>query len=459
MKVPSKLICYGLVFYTLKDMAFYKIEVLRSRLRLRISNEYQSYYNNSIGGEINMKKITKNLSFMLVLIMLVSIVFTGCSTSKNNNLSANTTNTASTTKNNDLGIALITSAAGPNDKGYNQSAVTGLEKVKKELGINYKVVETADVPGSLTQLAGAGYKLIFSLEYNFDALIKGVGGSKPIAEQYPNTTFVVFNDNPNVNADGSVKHKNVVSVLFDVHEASFIAGALSTLVNENAKALFNTTDYAFTSGDAGRKIGFLGGTKSNGITVFGYGFAEGINYVAKQLGVNYTFYSDYNAGFSDSAAGATKANTYYSDGANIVYAVAGAVGDGVDAKAKEVKKLSIEVDANKDANQPGYILTSVLKNTEVPVYEISKSFKENAMDKVNGKVLSYNLASGATGITDLSVIESKVKPDGKAKWDEIKAKIKTISDKIASGEIKVTNTQAGQKFDKSKLSNIKMPND
>ncbi|AEY67168.1 BMP family ABC transporter substrate-binding protein [Clostridium sp. BNL1100] len=409
-----------------------------------------------------MKKITKKLSFLLALIMLVSMVFTGCSDSKTGDSSASSTNASNSSSGTvDLGpgIALITSAAGPNDKGYNQSAIAGLEKAKNDLGINYKVVETTDIPGSLTQLAGAGYKLIFSLEYNFDALIKGVGGSKPIAEQYPDTTFVIFNDNPNVNDDGSVKHKNVVSVLFDVHEASFMAGALATLVNENASKLFNSADYSFTSGDAGRKVGFLGGSKSNGITVFGYGFAEGINYVAKELGVNYTFYSDYNAGFSDSAAGATKANTYYSDGANIVYAVAGAVGDGVDAKAKEVKKLSIEVDANKDANQPGNILTSVLKNTEVPVYEIAKNFKDNAMDKVNGKVMSYNLASGATGITDLSVIESKITADGKAKWDEIKGQLKTISEKIASGEIKVTNAQAGEKFDKTKLANLKMPND
>lgn len=387
-------------------------------------------------------KFAKKLSLVIVMAILASMLFAGCSA-----------------KTDDLGIALITSAAGPNDKGYNQSAVTGLEKVKSELGINYKVVETSDVPGSLTQLAGAGYKLIFSLEYNFDALIKGVGGNKPIAEQYPDTTFVIFNDNPNVNEDGTVKHKNVVSVMFDVHEASFIAGALSTLVNENAAELFNAGDYALTAGDAGRKVGFLGGTKSNGITVFGYGYAEGINYAAKELGVKYTFYSDYNAGFSDSAAGATKANTYYSDGANIVYAVAGAVGDGVTAKAKEVKKLAIEVDANKDSNQPGYILTSVLKNTEVPVYEIAKNFKDKTMDKVNGKVLSYNLASGATGITDLSVIESKIKPEGKAKWDEIKTEIKTIADKIGSGEIKVTNAQAGESFDKAALTNLNMPND
>lgn len=391
-----------------------------------------------------MKKnsFVKIIATAVTTVLLMSLLFTGCSN-----------------KPNSLGVALITSAAGANDKGYNESAIKGLEKAKKELGIDYKVVESTDIPGSLTQLAEAGYKVIFSLEYNFDALIKGVGGNKPIAEQYPNTTFVIFNDNPNVDEKGTVINKNVVSVLFDVHEASFMAGALSTLVNENAKTLFNAQDYNFTAGDAGRKVGFLGGTKSNGITVFSYGFAEGINYVAEKLNVKYTFYSDYNAGFSDSAAGSTKANTYYQDGANIVYAVAGAVGDGVDSKAKEVKKLSIEVDANKDANQPGYILTSVLKNTEVPVFEIIQHYKNNTLDKVNGKALSYNLASGATGITDLSTIESKIAPAGKAKWDEIKNELDSISKKIASGEIKVTNAQAGQALDKTKLKNLSMPND
>lgn len=382
------------------------------------------------------------VAIAITTIMLMSLLFTGC-----------------TSKTNDLGVALITSAAGANDKGYNESAIKGLEKAKKELGINYKVVESADVPGSLTQLAEAGYKVIFSLEYNFDALIKGVGGNKPIAQQYPNTTFVIFNDNPNVNADGSVINKNVISVLFDVHEASFLAGALSTLVNENAKALFSAQDYSFTEGDAGRKIGFLGGTKSNGITVFSYGFAEGINYEAEKLNAKYTFYSDYNAGFSDSAAGSTKANTYYQDGANVVYAVAGAVGDGVDSKAKEVKKLSIEVDANKDSNQPGYILTSVLKNTEVPVFEIIKQYKDNTLNKINGTAISYNLASGATGITDLSAISAKVTTEGKAKWDEIKSELDSVSKKIANGEIKVTNAQAGQALDKTKLKNLTMPND
>lgn len=387
---------------------------------------------------------SKILCMFLSVVMVFSVAFalTGCGTP---------------TK--DLGIAIITSAAGPNDKGYNESAIKGLEKVKKEFGIDYKVVQSSDIPGSLTELASAGYKLIFSLEYNFDALIKGVGGNKPIAEQFPDTTFVIFNDNPNKNADGSPIHKNVISVMFDVHQASFLAGALSVYVNENASTLFNSSDYAFTQGDAGRKVGFIGGTKSNGITVFSYGYASGVNYAAKQLGVKYTLLSDYNAGFTDSAAGAALANTFYSAGANIIFATAGSVGDGVDSKAKETKKLSIEVDADKDNNQPGNILTSVLKNTEVPVYDIAKRLKENKISEISGKELNYSLASGATGITDLSVISSKVTSEGQAKWKEIKANIDDIAKKIASGEIKIVNAQAGESFNKVSLENLSMPND
>lgn len=387
-------------------------------------------------------KFKKSLSLFLIMILIGTTSLSGCKSSSK-----------------DMNVALITSAAGANDKGYNQSAVEGLKKAKDELGIDYKVVETQDVPGSLSDLAGAGYKLIFLLEYNFDALINGIGGNKPIAEQYPSTTFVIFNDNPNVDASKNVRHKNVISIMFDVQQASFLAGALSVLVNENAATLFSPDKYSLSLGDSGKKVGFLGGTKSNGITVFSYGFAEGINYMAKDMNVKYTMYSDYNAGFSDSAAGATKANTYYSDGANFVCSVAGSVGDGVTAKAKEVKKFAIEVDANKDNNQPGYILTSILKNTEVPVYELVRSFKEGKISEKNGKELSYNLASGATGITDLSVIESNIMDSGKVKFAEIKNTLEIISQKIASGEIKVINSQAGEIFNKSNLQNLNMPND
>ena len=355
----------------------------------------------------------------------------------------------------DVKVAIICSAAGQNDNGYNQSAVEGAKKAADEFGIEYKVVEpTTGVPQALESLADDGYNVIFNLEYDFEALIQGTGGAQPIAEMYPDTTFVCVNDNPNQDEDGNTIHDNVISVLFDVHQASFVAGALTTLVNENAETLFGTDGYNFTPADnGGRSVGFIGGTNSNGITVFSYGYIEGINYEAEKLGVNYDYYAKYDAGFADSATGSTVAGTYYNQGANIVFSVAGSVGDGVASKAKEEGKLAIQVDSNKDDQQPGYVLTSVIKNTEVPVYDIVKEAVNGKIDKMD-RAQTYSLASGAASITDLSEISKHIQDSGKDKWEEIKTEIKDVEDKISDGTIVVTDAQSGEEFDASKCPNV-----
>lgn len=357
-------------------------------------------------------------------------------------------------------VALLCSSAGANDNGYNQTAINGLKQLATQKNIDYKVVDsTTDYAATLKTVAQAGYNLVFSLEYDFTALINGVGGDKPLAEQFPDTTFVVFNDNPNLNKDGTPIFKNVISVMFNVNESSFLAGALSVMVTENASTLFDPSQYAFTPVPDGRKIGFIGGTQSDGITVFSDGYAQGVNYAASQLGpdVTYTMYSTFNAGFTDTALGATTAGTYYGQGANVVFPSAGSVGDGVAAKAKEVKKLAIMVDANLDASQPGYILTSVIKNTNVPVVDLTQKALDGTLAPEGGKEIDYTLASNATGITDLSELGKFVKNDdaASAEWTKIKQSLADIAAKIGDGTIKVSNAQVGQHLDYSTLTNVK----
>lgn len=403
-----------------------------------------------------MKKAFKKVLCLVMAVSMGTFSLAGCSSNSSASSAASTSSTASTAPKSDKKIAIVCDSAGQNDNGYNQAAVNGAKDAAKIYGIQYKVVEpTNGVPTALESLADDGYNVIFSLEYDFDALIKGVGGAKPLAETYPDTTFVVFNDNPNVKSDGSVKYKNVISVMFDVHEGSFLAGALSALVNENEKTLFADTGYKFVDpANGGRTIGFIGGTNSNGITVFSYGFIQGINYIAKDLNVKYNYYSKYDAGFTDSALGSTVAGTFYGKGANIIYGCAGGVGEGITSKAKEVGRLAIQVDANKDSEQPGYVLTSVLKNTNVPVLAICKELAENKLSAMKN-LQSYSLSSGATGITDLSEISKHIANTdaAKAKWKEIQTKITQIKDKIGS-DIKVVNAAAGEKFDPSSCPNV-----
>ena len=368
--------------------------------------------------------------------------------------SSDTTDTSKKTKS-DHKIAIVCDSAGKNDNGYNQSAVKGAEECADEYGIEYKVVEpTESIGDTLSTLAEDGYDLIFSMEYDFDALINGEAGSDPIAEQYPDTTFVVFNDTPNVDDSGNTIHDNVISVLYNVNESSYLAGALSVLVNENAATLFGD-GYNFTSPDEARGLGFIGGTDSNGIQVFSVGFIEGAQHVAEELGVNYDFYAKYDAGFADSATGSSTAGTYYGEGANVVFACAGSVGDGVTAKAKEEGKLAVQVDANKDDQQPGYVLTSVIKNTEVVVKTLTENLVEGNLNDTE-RTQVYDLGSGATSITDLATISKYIQDtdEAQAKWTEIKDYITDLSEQISNGEIKVTNMQMGDTFDAAKCPNI-----
>lgn len=355
----------------------------------------------------------------------------------------------------DLKIAIVCDASGQNDNGYNQSAVEGAKECADAMGVEYKVVEpTESIGNTLSILAEDGYNLIFSMEYDFDALVSGEAGAAPIAEQYPDTYFVVFNATPNVDESGAAIHDNVISVLYNVNESSYLAGALSVLVNENADVLLGD-GYDMTSPEEARALGFIGATDSDGITVFGVGYVEGAQHVAQELGVTYDYYSKYDAGFADTAGGSNVAGTYYGNGANVVYTVAGSVGDGVASKAKEVKKLAVHVDANKDDQQPGYILTSVTKNTKVVVKTLAEAYADGTIGDMD-KIQVYDLASGATSITDLATFSAAIETtdEAKAKWDEILAYIADLETKISDGTIKVTNKQNGDSFDEASCPNI-----
>ena len=395
----------------------------------------------------------KKISLLLTLALSFALL-TACGNSSGSGSGAGAGTGTGSGAASDLKIGIVCSSAGQNDNGYNQSAIEGAAKVQEELGIPYKVVDVGnDIASALEVLAKDGYNLIFNLEYDFEALINGVGGNAPIAEQYPDTTFVVFNDNPNVDADGNVIHKNVISVLFDVHEGSFMAGVLSVLANENAGVLFGD-GYNFTDPATARGVGFIGGTNSNGITVFSYGYIEGVNYMASQLGVTYDYYTKYDAGFVDPALGSSVTGTFYDSGANIVFGCAGSVGDGVTSKAKEAGKLAIQVDANKDDQQPGYVLTSVLKNTEIPVYALATALKDGTLSSMDN-LQTYSLSSGATGITDLAVISQYIADtdEAAAKWAEIQTQLSDISAKIGT-EIVVTNAALGEEFDPASCANV-----
>lgn len=68
------------------------------------------------------------------------------------------------------------------------------------------------------------------------------------------------------------------------------------------------------------------------------------------------------------------------------------------------------------------------------------------------RLQSYNLGSGATGITDLAEITKYVKDA--TVWKDINNKLEAVKAKIVSGEIDVVNAQIGEKFDPASCPNV-----
>ena len=172
------------------------------------------------------RMFVKALSLCLSVAVLVMASACSGGAGENAASAAGSAGSASAGGKTDLKVGFVTSASGQNDNGYNRSAVEAIKTAADEYGFEYRVVEPSSsltVGQAIEALAEEGYGLIFNLEYDFAALIDGTGaaGNVPIAEKYPDTTFVIYNDNPNVNEDGSVKYDNVYSCMFNVNEASY----------------------------------------------------------------------------------------------------------------------------------------------------------------------------------------------------------------------------------------------
>lgn len=121
----------------------------------------------------------------------------------------------------------------------------------------------------------------------------------------------------------------------------------------------------------------------------------------------------------------------YSEGVDIIYAVAGGSGNGIIQAAKDNEKFVIGVDANQDHLAEGFVLTSMMKRLDVAVVDISRLFVEGKLE--GNKVYEYGYKDGGVSLTEMEFTKDKISL-------EVLANIKEIEQKIISGEIVVTNT-------------------
>jgi basic membrane protein A len=94
------------------------------------------------------------------------------------------------------------------------------------------------------------------------------------------------------------------------------------------------------------------------------------------------------AAWNDPVRGGELTKNQIDQGADVVYAAAGATGLGVLQTAADNKKFSIGVDSNQNHLHPGSVLTSMVKRVDLAVYN---AYTDTKADKFTGGVQSLGV--------------------------------------------------------------------
>jgi basic membrane protein A len=303
-------------------------------------------------------------------------------------------------------VGLVFDVGGRGDKSFNDSAYRGLERAKKELGISFEYIEPgegADRESALRLLASGDAQVIFGIGFLFTDDITA------IAKDFPNKKFACVDYA--VNPEQTIP-QNLLALKFREEEGSFLVGALAALKSKT------------------NKIGFVGGMKIPLIKKFEAGYVTGAKYAKPNVEV-YVAYAGVTANaFKNPSKGKELALSQYSKGADIIFHASGSTGLGVFEAAREMNKLAIGVDSDQYSEAPGHILTSMIKDVDVAIYETIKSVQNGTF---KGGVRTLGVEEGGVGYVYDNNNRDLIGEDMHGKVEEFK-------EKIISGEIVVPST-------------------
>ena len=376
-----------------------------------------------------MKKL---LAVLLALVMIVSLAACAGTTHPSKEAPSDTTNSDKTEPSGsedgnpevNKKIAMIMQQGGLGDQGFNDTAYAGLMTCKDKYGLDVNAVECTDTTQGETlirELCEAGYGLIINLE-------AGISGNMyTVALDYPNIYFLFVGPQLRINAvDGFTETpKNVIESYITLNEHSFLAGVVAAYAATDGNTLVEGVGQ-----HEGCNIGILFGAESVGFYQYGDGFRQGALFYNPDAKV----YIDYTVGFSDTANAQNIAQNMINNmGCDVIWTCCGTAGLGGLEACRLNNAFGIGVDSNQDEVEPGYILTSAVRdNTSLMEFYIGK-YLEGDLAQTEPDV--FNLSNGGVDITDMSVIAQYV--TDKDKLEELKGIIEQCRKWIADGTITV----------------------
>ena len=323
----------------------------------------------------------------------------------------------------DIKVAMITDYGDITDQSFNQTTYEACKAYCDPAGIPFEYYKPAgdSTPERVAMIDAAvadGYNVIVMPGYAFAEAIKET------AETYPETTFIALDvGEADLGADYVVP-SNVYCAVYQEELCGYMAG-------------YAAVKLGYTH------LGVLGGMAVPAVQRFGYGFVQGADAAAVEMGIADQVVMEYAYGnqfYGDSDITAYMDNWYQTLGVEVVFASGGGIYTSAAEAAAKVGGKLIGVDVDQSANintyGEGMCVTSAMKGLAETVKHMLSEVVAGNFANYGGKIETLGLVNGDDPTANYVQLPMETTQWGDGfTQDDYKALVKAMYD----GEVTVSN--------------------
>jgi basic membrane protein A len=332
-----------------------------------------------------MKKI---ISLLLAAAMLLSLA--ACGSSGDNGAAAGES---------EYKIAMMSDFSGINDQSFNQTTWEACSAFGEANGmeIRYYQPTTSDDAGriAVAEMAIAdGYNVIVMPGYAFAATVV------ELANNYPDVKLIALDVSMGDLLEKAVTAKGET---YDYNPANWDLNAYVNMTNVYC-AVYQEELCGYMAGYAAVKLGytslgFLGGMAVPAVQRFGYGYVQGADAAAAELGIQIEMNYVYGGIFYGDADITAVMDTWYANGTQVVFACGGSIWSSAAESAKKYGGKIIGVDTDQAAlidaaYGEGLTITSAMKGlAPTTINTLTEIVVNGNWESFAGKVETLGLVS------------------------------------------------------------------
>lgn len=317
-------------------------------------------------------------------------------------------------------VAFITDVGQLKDKSFNQGTFDGVKLYAAANGKSYKYYQPSngdqatddDRYDAMKAAVEAGAEVIVAAGFMQE------GALKKAAAEFADTKFILIDGGVQTLEDGTIL-ENVAGISFREEQPGYMAG------------------YAVVK-EGFEKLGYAGGGGGTNPAVcrYGYGFLQGANDAAIEMGktveVNYTY--QYGATFQASPELQALVAGWYTNGTQIVFSCGGSIFQSITdaAAANDGAVIGVDVD---QSNQSDTVVTSAMKGLSSSVqWALGKAY-DGTWSDIAGAGTALGAAEDSVGLpTETWSMENYSVEEYEAQLAAIKAGEVSIDDAVLQND-------------------------